>query len=412
MKWRAGLGLLSIGVLLGGAGCGTTGRKTNDGGGGDATDARSAGDARDGRNESTADGAVEQPAVDAMGEDTPDAPSLADTGTATDVPADANATDAGATDAGTGTDAPTDANASDVPGDAATDSATATDGSSDTLADAPPAFDAGTGCTGSDGEALLSPAGVGLPANGLVLWVRADHGIYKNAQNGVCAWRDQSGKANDLRPPAGALPTWESGAVGGQPAVHSSSSQYLYVDGTLGIAATSGRTFIAVSQLVTTNGRFHPIIQGQSGSPGTYLAIDANTWITAGSREGVYVTNSSFDTALPTKTTPRLHVLTVSSLTPNVAIASAVSYRVDGAPQALAMKAGGGSVQSFGGANFTSIASPSSTPSGGVVVGSGYVAEAIVYDRPLTSEEIAAVEAILEARYGIVAPPADAGSGQ
>jgi hypothetical protein len=262
-------------------------------------------------------------------------------------------------------------------------------------------IDAGMECVGPVAETPLSPASVGIPADGLVLWVRADHGIYKTAQNEVCAWHDQSGKGNDLRQYT-ARPTWHSAAVGGQPAIRATTtSQLLYTDNVLGIAATSGRTFIAVAQLMTATGRFDPIIQGQGSTPGTYLMIDANTWQTAGSREGAYVTNSSFDTGLATSTAPRLHVLTVSTMVPGTALSSALAYRVNGAAQALTLKSGNGSIQSFAGANYTAVGSVNASPSAAATGGDGLVAEALVYDRALTADEIAAVEAALEARYGL-----------
>src|SRR5262245_48499882 len=103
--------------------------------------------------------------------------------------------------------------------------------------------------------------------------VRADHGVYKTAQDEVCIWRDQSGNGNDLRPYTTARPIWQSAAVGGQSAIHASAAgQVLYTGNVLGIPATSGRTFVAVSQLVTANGRFNPIIQGQIGSSSVHLA--------------------------------------------------------------------------------------------------------------------------------------------
>ena len=271
------------------------------------------------------------------------------------------------------------------------------DAATDTIGD----FDAGAGCVGPGAETPLTPAGVGIPATGLVLWVRADHGIYKTAQNEVCAWRDQSGNGNDLRQFT-SRPTWQSSAVGGQPAIHAANtSQVLYTDGVLGIPATSGRTFIAVSQLVAANGRFNPLMQGQSGSSNVYVMIDANTWQTAGSREGAYVTNSSYDTGLATGTAPRLHVLTLSTMVAGTALSGALAYRVDGVAQTFTLKSGNGTIQSFAGANFTSVGSVNASPSSGVAPGDGLVAEALVYDRALGADEIAAVEAALRARYGI-----------
>lgn len=162
----------------------------------------------------------------------------------------------------------------------------------------------------------------------------------------------------------------------------------------LSIPATSARTFIAVVQLVTTTERFQAIMQGESGTPGTYVNLDANTFQTAGSREGVYVTNNSYDAALSTSALPRVHVITLSTMTPSTPVLDAIDYRVNGVTQTLTRNAGGlgnGSIESFSGANFT-------------LVGNGaraLLAEAIVYERALTLEERGAVETALAARYAI-----------
>lgn len=79
--------------------------------------------------------------------------------------------------------------------------------------------------------------------------------------------------------------------------------------------------------------------------------------MTVGNRDGAYLTNNSFDTALATSTSPRLHVLTVPTMMPGASVTTALDYRVDGAAQALTLDQGnsGGVIQSFADANFTSI---------------------------------------------------------
>ena len=167
-------------------------------------------------------------------------------------------------------------------------------------------------------------------------------------------------------------------------------------------------TFIAVAQLMTATGRFDPIIQGQGSTPGTYLMIDANTWQTAGSREGAYVTNSSFDTGLATSTAPRLHVLTVSTMVPGTALSSALAYRVNGAAQVLTLKSGNGSIRASPArttprsARSTRARAP---PPPGVTA---WRPRRSSTTAPLTADEIAAVEAALKARYGPLVWPAAA----
>jgi hypothetical protein len=166
----------------------------------------------------------------------------------------------------------------------------------------------------------------------------------------------------------------------------------LAVSGVLGIEAQSARTFIAVVQLVNTTDRFAAVQQGASGTPGTYVNLDANTFQTAGSREGVYVLNNSYDSGLATSTAPRVHLLSIGSMTPATPILGAIDYRVNGVAQTLTRNYGGlgdGNFESFSNANYTLVG-------GGV---SAFIAEALIYDRALSTDERLGVEAALSARY-------------
>jgi hypothetical protein len=280
------------------------------------------------------------------------------------------------------------------------DAASQPEASADAAVEAGPDIDAGAGCLSPGAQAPLSATSAGLPANGLVLWVRGDRGVYMTAQNEVCAWKDQSG--NDrLLVPSSVRPIWQAASVGGQPAIHFSAlGTDLYTGDVLGLDASAARTFIAVEELVNTTGRFHPILQGQSGSAGTYLGIDANTWQTAGNLEGVYATNNSYDTSTATSTSSRVHVMTVTTLTPGTAVTAAVDYRVNGATQTLTLKQGSGTIADFSAANFTTVGDVSGTPST-PGYGDAMVAEAVIYNRALTVDERVAVETALKARYGI-----------
>src|SRR4029077_1316137 len=100
--------------------------------------------------------------------------------------------------------------------------------------------------------------------------------------------------------------------------------------------------------------------QGQSGTPGTYLGVDTNTFATAGGREGVYMMNNAYDSALATTTAaPRVHVYTISTMTAGTPVLSGIDYRVDGVTQTLTRTSGGlgnGNFENFSTANFTSVA--------------------------------------------------------
>ena len=71
-----------------------------------------------------------------------------------------------------------------------------------------------------------------LPASGsVVLWLKADAGVQKNANNKVNSWQDQSGKANNaVQTDAGSQPVFVPAAAGGKPAISfNGTTSYLEV---------------------------------------------------------------------------------------------------------------------------------------------------------------------------------------
>ncbi len=299
---------------------------------------------------------------------------------------------------------PMDAAADRTAPDAAMDGGAADAAADRTVADAadgavdgPPPFDAGPGCIAPN-DSPLSAAAAGLPAAGLVAWLRADHGIHKTATDGVCAWADARGSGHVFQPLVpGGRPLWESAGLAGLPAVHfSSTGPGLIKAGVLGLPPQSARTFIVVQRLVSLTGRFHSVIQGLGDSPGTYVMIDTNTWMTAGSREGVYAPETSFDSDLATAAGARLHVFSVGPMIIGTPVAPALSYRINRVTRTLTTTStgsGNGTFLDFSSANFTMV--------GNAVGGEALLAEVLVYDHVLSTADRNAVEAALSTRYAI-----------
>jgi hypothetical protein len=283
-------------------------------------------------------------------------------------------------------------------GASGTDSNAGADGNPGTFTE----VDAGVDCVPPTDTTRLSASALGLPADGLTLWVRADKGVYMTTDHHVCAWEDQSGHDTVLLAKSpGGRPTWAATGVGSRAAVTFPANDYgVSADGVLGIAPTSPRTFISVVQATDLNARFESLMQGQGNTPGTYIMTDANTFNKTGQFEAVYIMNNDYETNLQTALTPRVHVYTISNMTVGQPIfpttgAPAIEYRVNGTkltigPQRNSGGLGNGNLEDFSGANFTLVGQ-----------GAGIVAEAMIYDRALTDDEKAKVESVLEARYGI-----------
>jgi hypothetical protein len=276
-----------------------------------------------------------------------------------------------------------------------------------------PILDAGPSCQMQTAPDPLSPALEGIPADGLVLWLRADRGVFVTSMDagapgdgglpGVCAWADVSGNGWVLENGSTTLPSLRPTGVGGQPGLEfASTTSALQTSGVLGIDPTSPRTLVAVDALVNAGGRFDPIAQGETGSAGTYLTIDTNPYETTGNLEGVYMTSNAFDTGTATMAAvARVHVYTVSAMTIGTPITDSVDYRVNGITQTLTLLPGGsdGTFQDFSAANFTSVGSSFTSSTG--LGPDAIVAEVLVYDRALTLAESEAIEAAMNSRYGI-----------
>ncbi len=290
---------------------------------------------------------------------------------------------------------PNDAGSTDASeGDAAVDSGL--DASDASAIDAAPTLD-DAGCPIPTGV-TLGPDDAGIPSAGLALWLRADVGVstYGASGNGgvVCRWDDVSGNGQSFTPASATPPTHILGALGAAPAVSfNGSGQNLSRAGVLGIGATAARTVAVYSETPDTTHRWEAFFQGVDGSPGIYFGLDANTYQTAGSLEGVYVTDNSFDSDLATTTNARSHILSISSFAVGTTLPGALTYAVDGTVRTLTLRTGAGTVEDFSGANFTSVGYGAAGFTGGAI------GEVIVYDRELTSNERAAIQQYFATRY-------------
>jgi len=254
------------------------------------------------------------------------------------------------------------------------------------------------GCVPPEPYAPLSTAGASIPEAGLVLWVRADVGVGKTPENSVCVWEDQSGnghhlsqETNSSRPVAGAI-------LGGQSALDFDAGRRLLRDDVLGIGATSGRTFVVVATTKSLTLRAFFLYQGRSGDVGKYVGIDINSFNTSGQRFGAYMTNNAYDTNLATDLSPHVHTLLVSSMTPGDAVLDHMNYSVDGVSLALTRTAGGlgnTRIEDFSLANTTAVGTTSGAWADLTV------AEVLIYDHALSSEDQGQVSSYLNTRYGL-----------
>jgi len=240
----------------------------------------------------------------------------------------------------------------------------------------------------------LSTASEGIPSQGLLLWLRADVGIAVDYQNRVCLWKDQSGNRFDVKQDKPALRPKAGASLNGRPAINVDPGQTLRRDDVLGLDAASGRTFVAVYALDSVSTRFSPIMQGNPGTNNVFLGLDDNTYSTAGNLYGCYAPDGqAFEGNIKTDAKPHVRTLVVDSLQLGRPTNETVHCRVDSAEMKLVYRCCDSSMRigDFRTANTTTIPH----------AGDATLAEVLMYDHPLTSDELAKLENHLEVRYVI-----------
>jgi hypothetical protein len=244
---------------------------------------------------------------------------------------------------------------------------------------------------------VLDANDAGIPGAALVLWLRADLGVATTDGGQVCRWEDLSGHGNHFVPGTSTPPRWLPTGLNGKPAVSFPATNTWLVRGdVLGIPATDGRTVATILLNHDLTTRFNALEMGQSGTPGTYWGLDANTFQTVGQREGVYVTNNAYDSDVATAAVTRTHVYAISSFAPGGTITNVITYSVGGTVTTLTRTPGGlgnGLVEDFSGANFTVLGAGSPGFAG------AEVGDILVFDVGVSSTDRQAIESYLNARY-------------
>ena len=224
--------------------------------------------------------------------------------------------------------------------------------------------------------------------SGCSLWLRADLGITLNGSN-ASAWADQSGNGNNAsQNTTGAQPPYVAGAMNGFPALQGDgSARYMTTSAfTLGASAS----FIAAVQpAIATQVAFTRLLETQSNTG--YLLGCSSTGATY-----KWIVNSP---SSPYGTAEGGSIATTRQLVAGI-------YDSGSGVGALYLNAGAIATSSF------TAPSSQSLPLfimkdfwGGAQFWNGYLAEAIVYNRALTTTELRRLHGYLGARYNVTLSP-------
>lgn len=256
-----------------------------------------------------------------------------------------------------------------------------------------------TGSPNTKGLIIKGNSGSFTPddISGLSAWYKADAISGLNDGDSVSTWEDSGSNNYDLTQSGSARPTYQTDEINNLPVVRfaSASSQSIDRSDTLGLSASSARTYVIYAKLNNASSRNALFIQGQSGSASTYVGVEANTFSTAGNRFGFYG-QSTFDTGTSTDTSD-YHIITavISSTASGASITSNVSYYIDGTLQTLTLRNGTGNFPDYSAANATSIG----RFPGAAVLSNADIAEVIVYNSALSTSDREDIEEYLTTKY-------------
>ncbi len=238
----------------------------------------------------------------------------------------------------------------------------------------------------------------GLPASGLVLWLRADRGVSTFDGGAVCHWQDVSGGNHPFVSSQDAsTPSLAPNGLSNKPAISVvGTNQWLVRGDVEGIAPSSARTLIAFGKVADKTTRFAYLNQGDFSTNNIYFGLDQNTFQSSGSREGVYMTGNAFDSNAVTDGGPHTHIYSASTMARDSGVPGVLTYTVDDVTTTLTHTPGGNGkdvVLDFASANRTTIGSAQPGFAGGLI------GEILLYNRELTPVERTAVNAYFKKRY-------------
>ena len=221
-----------------------------------------------------------------------------------------------------------------------------------------------------------------FPTDGMQLWLRADAGVSVDANGNVNAWLDQSGNATVSQSNSARCPALVNAAVNGLPAVRFDGGSD-ELDSSLLSAGGTGATFF----VVTRGSQYQSLLRFQ-GTTGNYLIYP-------------WSTNQQFINSADGGTGGGITCGLVSGQW-NIGEAT---YQ---AGDRMVTYCNGSLVASRPAANVNL---PGGMPfnlgayAGGSEYLQGDVAEVLIYSRALSDTERLTVEAYLNAKYAVIAPP-------
>ena len=228
----------------------------------------------------------------------------------------------------------------------------------------------------------------GYGVDGLVLWLAADSGVTRDANNNITALADKTGNFTLTTSDADQEPTYVPNGLNGKPVIRFNADQSLYSPDNFGTDLNRDMTIIVVSMTTGSRTRLqYPLYLGGNSTAHANRALAYY--------EGKELFDGQWVACYGPPIVRNAFVMTTASINP--ALTQATFYR-NGAPTVVSNLA-----EESGKATFANLSS-------GVTLGAatdpcrgwlGDIAEALVYDRQLSPAEVQTIWSSLAFKYNL-----------
>lgn len=239
----------------------------------------------------------------------------------------------------------------------------------------------------ADNYVAAQSANPDMLTDGMLLWLKADAGVAADGSGNVSAWADQTGNYNLTQGTTSNSPALVASDINGKPALHFSGNQWMHDSNSIGVGANGDMTMILVASTSSPGSQQYGLWLGATGT-GYNRGLGYYNWSQIFDTYNIWTGGGSV---------PSANNFVVEAVTLSSDRTTATLYQ-NGTSTATNSSLGG-------------IQNIQPGVSVGTLYGAGYnwngdIAEALVYDHKLSSDELQEVSVYLADKYGLYNPNA------
>ena len=234
----------------------------------------------------------------------------------------------------------------------------------------------------ADNYVALQSANPDMVTGGMLLWLKADAGITADGSGNVSSWADQSGNYNLTQGTTGNDPTLITSDLNGKPALRFNGSQWLHDPNSIGAGANGDITMIMVASTSSQGSQQYGLWLGATGT-GYNRGLGYYNWSQIFDTYNIWIGGSGVPAA-------------------NDFVVEASTLSADRSTMTLYQNG----TQTGSNGSVSGIQNIQAGVSVGTLYGAGYnwqgdIAEVLVYDHQLSSDDLQTVGIYLADKYGL-----------